>query len=401
MNVLFLTIAWPENNESNIYTDLMEEFRDEGHSVYVAALREKRSGKTTGHVLQNNINLLWVLCGNIVKTNPVKKGINSFLLGYKMKAAIKKYYQKVKFDLIIYSTPPITLAGLVKKLKKSHNAKTYLLLKDIWPQAPADLGAIREGGPMWRYFRKKEKQIYNVSDYIGCMSPANVEFVLKHNAEVIEEKVEECPNSIRPGKNKRTVSDTIRQQYGISDDAVLFLFGGNIGRPQGVSFLVDAAARLDGRKDIFFLIVGWGTESLKIQREIKNKNLNNILLVDSLPKHDYEAICASCDVGLVLLDRRFSVPNFPSRLLSYLDAGIPVLCATNDFCDMGDILEDWDCGIKVLHGDTDCFINQVERLAGDKELRRKMGYNARRLLEEKYTSKQSYEVIIKHFSNFL
>jgi len=286
---------------------------------------------------------------------------------------------------------------LVKKLKKSHNAKTYLLLKDIWPQAPVDLGAIRKGGLPWRYFRRKEKQIYKVSDYIGCMSPANVEYVLKHNPEVAKEKVEECPNSIRPGEKKRIASNTIRQKYGIPNDAVLFLFGGNIGKPQGAGFLIDAAAQIDGRNDIFFIIVGGGTESLKIEREIKKKNLRNILFIHYLPKAEYEAICASCDVGLVLLDKRFTVPNFPSRILSYLDAGMPVLCATNDFCDAGDILKEWGCGIKVLHGDIEGFITQVERIAGDRELRERMGANARKLLEEKYTAKQSYDIIVKHF----
>ena len=47
---------------------------------------------------------------------------------------------------------------------------------------------------LYHYFRKKEKKLYQISDYIGCMSKANVEYILKHNPEIKQERVEVCPN---------------------------------------------------------------------------------------------------------------------------------------------------------------------------------------------------------------
>lgn len=397
MNVLFLTLAWPENGEHNLYTDLMEEFRDDRHNVYVVAARERRVGKATEYSVKNGLHILHVKCGNIQKTNPIEKGISSILLGYQMQRAIKKYLSNINFELIIYSTPPITLARTVKDLKKKYSAKTYLLLKDIWPQGPADMGVIKKNGLVWKYFRKKEKLIYKVSDYIGCLSPANVKYILKHNKELAPEKIEVCPNSIRPREQKHVNSIQIRKKYGVPEEAIIFLFGGNLGKPQGVSFLVDVAEQMQDREDLLFLIVGSGTKYSKIKMRIKERNCNNILLIERLPKLEYEELCNASDVGLILLDKCFTIPNFPSRLLTYLDIGMPVLCATDEVCDVGDIVEEWGCGIKTLHGDIDGFIIAVNKLAGDEELRKNMSINARKLLDQKYTTKQSYEIIMKHF----
>lgn len=397
MNILFLTLAWPEGNEHNLYTDLMEEFKYNGHNVYVVTARERRVGKATEYSVKNGLNILRVRCGNIQKTNPFEKGISSVLLGYQMQIAIKKYLSNINFDLIMCSTPPITLARTIKALKKKYSAKVYLLLKDIWPQGPADMGAIMKGGLIWTYFRRKEKLMYEVSDYIGCMSLANVKYVLNHNKELSPIKVEECPNTIRPRERKPVNYIQIRNKYKIPEGAVVFLFGGNLGKPQGVSFLIDVAEHMTDREDVFFLIVGSGTEYSKIKIRIEEKSLKNILLLERLPKLDYEMLCNASDVGLILLDKNFTIPNFPSRLLTYLDIGMPVLCATDSVTDVGDIVEEWNCGIKTLHGDINGFIQVVDKLANHEELRINMSRNARKLLEGKYTVKHSYEIIMKHF----
>lgn len=399
MNILFLTLAWPEDSEHNLYTDLMDEFLANGHTVYVVAARERRIGKATEYFAKDNLHVLRVKCGNIQKTGPIEKGLSSVLLGYQMQASLKKYLPNVRFDLIIYSTPPITLAGTVQALKKKHDAKTYLLLKDIWPQGPADMGAIRQDGLIWTYFRQKEKLLYRISDYIGCLSLANVRYVLEHNKELSPNKVEECPNTIRPREHKPIDIRQVRKKYGVPEGSIVFLFGGNLGKPQGISFLLDAAGAMLEKEDVFFVIVGSGTEYSKIKTQIEDRGLKNMLLLERLPTSDYEELCGASDVGLILLDRRFTIPNFPSRLLSYLDIGMPVLCATDDVCDVGDIVEEWNCGIKTLHGELNGFVSAIERLARDADLRMNMARNARRLLEQRYTGKRSYDIIMKHFDS--
>ena len=62
---------------------------------------------------------------------------------------------------------------------------------------------------IYRLFRKKEKDLYQISDFIGCMSPANVDYVLTHNPEIKADRVEICPNSIKL-LEKSLMASTVR-----------------------------------------------------------------------------------------------------------------------------------------------------------------------------------------------
>ena len=94
---------------------------------------------------------------------------------------------------------------MIRFLKERDHCATYLLLKDIFPQNAVDIGLMKEGGFVYKRFRGKEKLLYALSDRIGCMSPANVEYLLAHNPEIAPEKVHVNPNSICP-----TPSDAIQ-----------------------------------------------------------------------------------------------------------------------------------------------------------------------------------------------
>ena len=63
-----------------------------------------------------------------------------------MHKALKKYFPDVRFDLVLYSRTPITLVGVVEYIKKRDHAKTFLLLKDIFPQNAVDLGMLQKDG---------------------------------------------------------------------------------------------------------------------------------------------------------------------------------------------------------------------------------------------------------------
>ena len=151
MNLLFLTISRiTDVRNHGIYTDLMRKFRDEGHSVYIVTPHERKFGKNTELVESDGVN--------IQKTNVVEKGIGTLLIESQYKSAIKKHLKGVKFDLVLYSTPPITFTKVIKFLKKGNpDIISYLLLKDIFPQNAVDIGMFGKNSLFYRMFRKKEE----------------------------------------------------------------------------------------------------------------------------------------------------------------------------------------------------------------------------------------------------
>ena len=399
MNILFLSIGRLNDIEDpGLYTDLLRQFRSNGHQIYIVSPREKRVNKPTEFFNANGVYFLKVKIGNITKVNNIEKGISTLRIENLFLQAIKKNLKDTKFDLIIYSTPPITFGKVISYIKKRDNAKSYLLLKDIFPQNAVDLNMFSKKSFIYKYFRLKEKKLYEQSDYIGCMSQANVDFILNHNPSIDAQTVEISPNSIEPinvDGNDLEVK-RIREKYNIPFNKTVFIYGGNLGKPQGIDFLIECLEANKENKKNYFVIAGSGTEFNKIQTYFNENKPSNAQLFKQLPKEDYEVLANSCDVGLIFLDHRFTIPNFPSRLLSYMQASMPVLAATDANTDIGKILERSEFGHWCESNDVHSFNQKLEHFY-DKKDRDKMGQNARKYLEENYTTKHTYEIIMGHF----
>ena len=391
----------PRNIQSSgIYNDLMRKFRDEGHNVYIIYPNERRSGLSTTLTNRDGIHCLAVRTLNVQKTNVIEKGIGQLLLESQFKSALKKYFQGVMFDLILYSTPPITFNNVIKYAKRESDGKaiTYLLLKDIFPQNAVDLGMISKGGIkgiLYQMFRKKEEELYRISDYIGCMSPANVEYVLKHNPAIDRLKVEIAPNSYDiPSISEIVDKNFIRSKYNLPTDKPIFIYGGNMGKPQGISFLVDCMMAVKDREDCHFLLVGDGTEYPKLEAFVKENNPKSVSVFRRLPKEDYDSLAAACDVGLIFLDYRFSIPNYPSRLLPYLMGRKPIIAVTDPNSDTGSIAETNGYGFYCPSNSVEDFVKVVDKmLVSD---RNQMGENAYQYFLSNYTTEHTYNAIVKH-----
>ncbi|RZK19347.1 MAG: glycosyltransferase WbuB [Flavobacterium sp.] len=398
MNILFLTVTRVSDiNERGIYTDLMREFRDHGHKIFIVAPTERRYKEETSLKVQDNITILNVKSFNIQKTNVVEKGIGTLLLEYQFAKAIDKYYSQIVFDLIIYSTPPITLSKVIKKLKLRDRALCYLLLKDIFPQNAVDLGMIKERSLIHRFFNMKERELYEISDYIGCMSPANVQYIKDNHPQVDPHKLEVNPNSIQPveANNSVNLRKTLRTKYSIPLDSIVFVYGGNLGKPQGLDFLLEVLESNMSNDKVFFLIIGTGTEYGRLKSWFAKFNPSNALLISTLPKVEYDNLLETCDVGLIFLDSRFTIPNFPSRMLSYMEFRMPIVAATDLHTDIGKIIEINNFGYWCKNGDLDQFNAAIEKfLQNDSQIRNmgELGYN---YLTNNYLSCHSYNIIMK------
>ena len=278
MNLIFLTMArMTEIRRRGIYTDLLRKFQSEGWNIYVVTPHERSLGLPTELKEDGGVHFLGVKTLNLQKTNAIEKGLGQVLVENQYKSAIKKYLSDVKFDLELYSTPPITFPKVIAYLKRQNpQAMTYLLLKDIFPQNAVDLGMMSVSGVkglLYRFFRKKEKKLYALSDCIGCMSPVNVEYIIRHNNEIDKDNVEVAPNSVELRAESPESVDRlqVREKYGLPVDKPVFIYGGNLGKPQGIPFLMECLEANANRQDCHFVVIGTGTELPKLQAWYNSK----------------------------------------------------------------------------------------------------------------------------------
>lgn len=227
-----------------------------------------------------------------------------------------------------------------------------------------------------------------------------MEYILKHNPELSKDRVEVCPNCIEPVDMSVSADEKIsmRQKYGIPVDKKVFVYGGNLGKPQGIPFLIECLKSQRNNQEAFFLIVGSGTEYGKVKEYIKTDQPKNVKLMSRLPKADYDRMVGSCDVGMIFLDHRFTIPNFPSRLLSYMQAKLPVLAVTDPNTDIGKVIVDGGFGWWCESNDIKQFGEKIDEACqnngrlGDMAYRYMLGYYT--VAEGFAKNPESYIIII-------
>jgi glycosyltransferase involved in cell wall biosynthesis len=390
MKVLFLMISYPDvAGNTNMYTDLTAEFRKNGHEVYVAAPSQDDTSTKINE--EGGIEVLRIRTLPLFNTSMIRKGIANLLLPYQYKKAIKLYFKNISFDLVVTPTPPITFIETAGYLKNKFGSRIYLILRDIFPQNAKDLGLIKNPF-IFRYFRLKEKKLYKIADSIGCMSKKNIEFVRAHNPEVSHKKLHLLPNWIRVTESASDRSG-IKPNFDFSDKFVA-VFGGNFGVPQKIEFLIDVAEKIRGNKNILFLLIGNGTEKNRVKKMVSDKNLQNVLIMDNLPKDEYLELIRDCDAGLVNLSDKFTIPNIPSRTLAYWSLKLPVLAAVDENTDYGEMLDNCEGGLWSVTGNTESYIANLLFLYNNPEKRKKMGENGFNYLVNVLTTENTYKTII-------
>lgn len=397
MKILYIATSFPEFNKgSTIYTDLAEALHEAGHSITVAVSEQTKNLNQTRMTKERGFDVLRIVTGNYYDVSLIEKGITTLRIPGLMKKGISRYLTDRKFDFILFEAPPVTNASLVNWAKKQYQCPSYLMLKDIFPQNAVDLGLMRKNGLLHIVFKHLERKLYNSATIIGCMSEGNRSYIINHNSWLDKKKIEIFPNTKKIAKDIAQNALGIRQKYSIPTEACIFLFGGNMGKPQFVDLLSQAMIDCKNDKNIFFLFVGRGTERYKLDNCIKSEHILNARVVENLPRNQYEQITREIDVGLIILDPRFTIPNYPSRILSYMEYSKPVIAATDATTDLKSLIEQSKCGVWTWSGDKEKFVEVIRKMSKS-PLLNEMGKNGREYLERNFSLKNSVDILEKHF----
>lgn len=399
MKICFLTQYYPVSDSArSLYSDLMDQISSFGHEVTVFRSEEERVFGSPETSSRKNVKVVSVPTGRVTKTNIITKALNILLTEPRYLSAMKKQYAGNHPDMVIITTPPITFCSAASYFKKKGSI-IYLLLKDIFPQNAVDLGMMKKNGLIYSFFRNKEKKLYKNSDVIGCMSEANKKFLLHHNPFLKKKIIEINPNSIKPSSLQIDTKqgERLLEEYKIPKEKIKIIYGGNLGKPQGVDFLIEVLDKSKEIEDVHFVICGSGTEYPRLEKFVKTHPDHPVTLIEYLENSKYRSFLSQMDLGLIFLDRRFTIPNFPQRVLDYFDFSLPVLAATDINTDFGSMLVCRKCGLWSESGDIDAFIKNLKYLMSNPEIRILMGKNGRTLLDSEFSVAKSAQLIIEKF----
>ena len=314
--------------------DLCLEFARQGHeiSMMVASPELEESFRIENW---KGVQVVRLKTPKTKDTNYIRRTIGELLMPFFMLWHLR--FSKLcnqKWDGIVWYSPTIFLGLLVYMLKKNSNCKSYLIIRDIFPEWAVDMGLMGRGLPYF-FFKGIANFQYSVADVIGIQTPGNRVYFEnwennpRKNLEVLNNWLTETPTQ----QCSITVSDT--QLAGRK----IFVYAGNMGIAQGMDILLELADQLQSRQDIGFLFVGRGSEVQKLRKETQKRKLENILFFDEIDPDEISSLYDQCHVGLISLDSRHKSHNIPGKFLSYMQSGLPVLASVNDGNDLVALIE--------------------------------------------------------------
>ena len=391
MKILYITTVFPPPEDGDtIYTDLACALKKHGHGLTVVAADGSSLCKQTTRGTERGLDVLRVRTGKLYDVGLIQKCLAQMTVSTRLKRAIAKFLPGEKYDLILFESPPASLWKAATYAKKKFLASAFLMLKDIAPQNAIDLELYKRSSLIARYFRHQEKRLYQISDNIGCMSYANMDYIRKHNPEIAE-KVVYFPNTKAASAPADVSKDTIRKQHRLPKDKIIFVFGGNMGLPQAPDMVIACAKTICEKENAYFLAVGRGSHSDYVRKALNG--YDNFRILPNLSRKEYETLLSACDVGLIFLDRRFTVPNFPSRILSYMNCALPTLACIDSASDMDQLIAGSACGISCKAGDTDAFGDCVTKFCTLPEMRKQMGQNGYCYFQKNLTTERSVSLL--------
>jgi O26-antigen biosynthesis N-acetyl-L-fucosamine transferase len=354
--------------------ELACEFINQGHEVTVVTPSPELNQKIEISVL-DGVTVCRFKSGEIKNVGKVKRAINETLLSYYAWRNFKSYLSDNKHDIIVYYSPTIFWGAFIKKLKKTWNVPSYLILRDLFPQWAIDQQLIRKDSMIEKYFRYFEKRNYTVADTIGLMSKKNLEWFEK--TATANAKLEVFYNWAAnfPVESK----NHYKKELNI-EDKVVYFYGGNIGHAQDMMNIVRLAKSMSFHEEAHFVLVGAGDEVELVKNAIEKDNLFNMTLLPSVGQDEFKQMLAEFDVGLFTLHKDHSTHNFPGKLLGYMVQSLPILGSINEGNDLKEVVESYEAGLITVNGDDETLLaNAIKFL--DEDYRKQIGANAQELLK--------------------
>lgn len=396
MRILLITAYFPPDvgSASHLFFELGGAFKKRGHEVEVV------TGFPAYHAMgdlsryerrrwmnerMEGMNVTRIRVPELARDTPLGRGLWQFTCAGAFALAGLRIARP---DAALVYSPPLPLGLTALALRLLRGTPHVINVQDLFPQSAIDLGLLRSR-PLIRMFERLESLVYRRADAVTVHSDGNRRHVLEHGGppattEVMHNSVD--TGHIRPGPRENELS----RELGL-DGRFVASFAGIMGRSQDLGVILDAAKRLEDDGRILFLLAGEGVEKERMMAKSGEMGLDNVRWMPMLPRERYPLLLHLSDVCLTTLHADVKTPVVPSKILSAMAAGRPVVASLDLEGDAPRLIEEAGAGYSLPPEDGAALADTLRRLAGDSELCRRLGESGRRYAE-KHLSPESVAV---------
>lgn len=245
-----------------------------------------------------------------------------------------------KKELLLVTTPPfIVFLGLF--FKKLRNQDYHLIIWDLYPDVIVNFGVAKDSSFIIRQWKK-----WNVN----CFNKAKNLFTLgEHLSKAIQSYTTKKPVIIPNWTNTDFLrplqknENPFAAQYQLADKLVV-MYSGNMGLTHDIESIVHTAELLKDNNFIHFAVIGDGVKKTKISQLVKEKNLDNVLLLPYQDKAVLPYSLGAADIGVVTLDHGAESISVPSKTYYMLAVGSAILALASKESELGVLVEQRKCG---------------------------------------------------------
>jgi len=330
--------------------DLSREFVRQGHAVSVL-LPETNQAENWRLEEIEGLQILRLKAPRSKDVGYVRRTLAELAMPFFMLKNMRKSPLALEqWDGVVWYSPSIFHGPLVRALKKSSNCKSYLIIRDIFPEWAVDMGLMGRGLP-YQFFSAIARFQYKVADTIGIQTPGN-RIYFRLWSQYPNRRLEILQNWLdRPAKVPCSIKVHETQLVGRK----VIVYAGNMGVAQGLDIFIDLATKVKNRLDVGFLFVGRGSEAARLKTKAQVLKLENLVFFDEIDPDEISELYAQCKAGIVALDPRHKSHNIPGKFLTYMQNGLPVLANVNSGNDLSLMIREEQVGFV-------CESNRIEEL---------------------------------------
>lgn len=315
--------------------------------------------------------------------------VKFYLLAYKKAKAISG------IDIIYATSTPLTVGSLALRLKRKLKVPYYFEVRDLWPEAPIQMGVIKNG-LLKRWLKKQESRIYREADKIIALSPGIRDYIKNITPEkpiYIIPNMSDCGFFNLTLKNKK-----LEKEIGFKDQFIIGYFGA-VGKVNRLEYFLDFIEMLNKTKSkVSFLIVGKGGSLSDIKEKAQKRSIKNLKFLPFQNKTGVKHLLSVMDAVYISFDQKpILETNSPNKYFDALAAGKLIITNTDGW--IRDMVESHQCGFYADPRNPNASYEKLAPFFKDSNLLLQYQRNARNLAEQYYSREVQVQKLISVFNN--
>ena len=300
---------------------------------------------------------------------------------------IKRLLTK-NYDIIVVTTVPPVLSGFISALmSKLLNKRMIYYCMDLNPEISLVLNDL------------KKSFFYRFLLYLDTYSCRIANPVIVHSEDMLK-----TLRSRKGGKNFKikilnnfATENTFDYNLNNNKDyqekkyfdigCLKLIFAGNVGRFQDLENFLKAIKILPKDTKVQLLVMGEGSEKKYLEKKVYENNLN-VIFLGYQPPHIAKSIISQADLGIVTLHDKMFKYAYPSKIMTYLQQGVPILSTIDSESEIVQDMLSFQYGFWCSKNNPISLSNLLIRLSGERSWKKKMNDNIEKIFHEKFSSKK-------------